>query len=84
MKGIAVILALAVVAIATVAQTPARQKQQFEVASVKLNKSRPDRCRNSVLRRRECCIAEVDAALFTGIWIECQQVLHFPAVAVEF
>jgi len=39
MKGIAVILALAAVAIATVAQTPATQKQQFEVASVKLNKS---------------------------------------------
>ena len=39
MKGIAVILALALVAIATVAQTPATPKQQFEVASVKLNKS---------------------------------------------
>jgi uncharacterized protein (TIGR03435 family) len=39
MKGIALILALAVVAIATVAQTPATQKPQFEVASVKLNKS---------------------------------------------
>lgn len=39
MKGIAVILALTMAAIATVAQTPATQKQQFEVASVKLNKS---------------------------------------------
>jgi uncharacterized protein (TIGR03435 family) len=39
MKGMAVILALAVFAITTVAQTPATQKQRFEVASVKLNKS---------------------------------------------
>ena len=39
MNSIAVIIALAVFAIATVAQTPPTQKQQFEVASVKLNKS---------------------------------------------
>src|SRR5581483_8940134 len=38
-KSIAVILALGTVGIASLAQTPARQKQRFEVASIKANRS---------------------------------------------